>query len=193
MGSAVTRNLDGRASRYLRVREQDGAALAELRRGAREEAIPWLAGLADWDIYATLTYDRRKWDRYGNEETADVVAPSMWATSRHFAHWVDQAEEMFGRAVLAVGALEYTKAEWPHFHTLVALGGLTETEFVGLSKLWYDKRGYALFKRVNRGDSVGVASYLTKYFTKTDAEVVIRGRVDGKVIPGQLRLPLERR
>lgn len=85
--------------------------------------------------------------------------------------WVDSLGQALGRPVDAVAALEYTSLGWPHWHGLVASGGIDNTEFKRASRLWYDRHGYSLLKRVTPGNARGISGYICKYLTKSNSDV----------------------
>jgi len=98
-------------------------------------------------------------------------------------------QDELGREIGAFCALETTKRGWPHWHGLVACGGLDSAEFASASRLWFENRGYAKFTRVDAQDPTAVATYVSKYIFKDDCDVLLWGRLAGKAQPGQLHLP----
>jgi hypothetical protein len=79
--------------------------------------------------------------------------------------WVRAGQELLGRPVAAVVAMEHHKSGWPHFHGLLGVdGGLRGREIEALGRLWFDRNGY---NRIEIPRSVGdVAAYAAKYLTK---------------------------
>lgn len=139
----------------------------ELERNARTAAGVWIASLCKWDLYMTLTYDPKR-PRY-------VQAPSMWASRRHMTRWLTQVDKSFGRGVAAVSSLEYQQNGWPHWHGLVAAGGVSQDEFKKASELWYNAYGYAKFVRVGLTDRARISEYVSKYITKDSGDVLFYG------------------
>jgi hypothetical protein len=159
-----TRRRDGRLDRWLDEEAYRVSSRADLREAARSAGADWLATLAPWDLYATLTYDRRKW-------YVDAKPPSSQVSISHLHSFVRRAGQALHRPVLAVSALENTQAGWPHWHGMLASGGLDESQFALLSSLWYEPHGYAKFYRVRQDTSLPIAKYITKYLTKESASV----------------------
>lgn len=158
---------DRRGDRWADERDERTAARRRMDQETREAQAGWLATLAPWDIYATLTYDpRRWWDPH--------KAPSQSATVHHFHTFIRQADEALRRPILAVGASEHTTLGWPHWHAMIATGGLDERSFAELSSVWFDAHGYAKFYRVRDGAALPIAAYVSKYLNKrsTDVEIV---------------------
>lgn len=139
----------------------------ELERNARAAAGSWIANLSKWDLYMTLTYDPRR-ARFSQ-------APSMWASRRHMAGWLAKVDKSFGRNVCSVSSLEYQQNGWPHWHGLIAAGGVSQAEFKMSSELWYNAYGYAKFVRIGYSDRAGVSDYVAKYITKDSGDVLFYG------------------
>lgn len=140
---------------------------------ARDGMAEWVVGLADWDLYATLTYDPKRPRLVSGDEVSNVVAPSPSATKRHVSKWVAEASCIVGEAVGVAGGLEYHKNGWPHWHALVACGGVTTAEFTAMSAAWFKLYGFARFDRVDRGDVGAIARYVSKYLTKGSGDLVL--------------------
>lgn len=168
---------DGRATRYLSEAEASELSLGDLRRRAHQAGAEWLSRLRPWDLYATLTYDPKRW--IGGDSP-----PSYWASSSHLARWVRDAEGLLAVPLTVVAGYELTFLEWPHWHALLATGGVDPVQFAGLSALWYDAHGYARFARVAANGALPVARYVSKYLLKDGLEASILGsgsRADGAV------------
>lgn len=142
----------------------------ELERNARVAAGTWIAGLRKWDLYYTLTYDPKR-PRY-------VQAPSMWASRRHMMGWLKQLDKCFGRGVSAVSSLEYQLNGWPHWHGLLAAGGISQGEFKKASELWSNGYGYCHFERFDPYAAEAASNYVGKYITKGFGEVIFYGPLD---------------
>lgn len=157
--SNVERRIDGRSNRWADESAERIASGADLRQAAREASADWLAALAGWDIYATLTYDPKRW-------YSDTVPPKPHVATRHLNRFVKAAGNIARRPVFAAGALEETRAGWPHWHALMATGGIDERLFSLISSEWFTHHGFAKFYRVRADTAVPIAAYITKYLVK---------------------------
>jgi hypothetical protein len=144
----------------------------------------WLPRLAPWDLYVTLTYDPNRLEVHD-------VAPSHWASGRHVASWHRQAADTLGRPTYLAAALEHHRNGWPHWHGLLAAGSVTSADFAELSRLWFSRRGFAHFARIQAGTTAAVAEYCAKYLAKGGGamallgpwqtrQAVLQGRLDGR-------------
>jgi len=181
--------IDGRtlwrlAEKELRIRDQ-AAVIAR----AREALGPWVAQLRHWDVYATFTYDPAKvvWAAQYGVESAPPPSPS--ASTRHLRSYLDDLTTVLGRDLGAFCALETTKRGWPHWHGLIAAGGLSEDDFKTAWSLWFNERGFIKMTRVDHDDQLRISQYCSKYLTKETGDVVLWGRLAETAQPGQLRLP----
>jgi hypothetical protein len=183
---------DLRTVRYLLQSEERIADTALAISQARSALGPWVAQLRRWDLYATFTYDpaRVQWNHGASLET--IVPPSPDASRRHMSTYLRDLTEELGREVGAFCALETTRRGWPHWHGLIACGGITKADFKSAMHLWFDKRGFARFDRVDLQDTEKIAAYCGKYLTKQDGDVLLWGRLAGDVQPGQLKLRYDR-
>jgi hypothetical protein len=79
--------------------------------------------------------------------------------------WLKRGEELLGRPVSAIVAMEHHKSGWPHFHGLLGIdGGLRGREREALGRLWFEANG---FNKIEVPRSVGdCAAYAAKYLTK---------------------------
>ncbi len=181
--------LDARSERFLREKEAEVRSGGELAERAREASVAWLAKLQDWDIYFTLTYDPRRSGVVVVTEGKGTVPYSRWASARHFRWWCSASEAALSRYVFAVGVQEFQRSGWPHWHGLLAAGGLSSDEFVALSKLWFDRFGFCKFDRVAADDREAIAGYISKYLVKSSSELVLHGSLRSGALAGQLVLP----
>ncbi len=161
----------------------------------------WVATLRKWDLCATLTFDpkrrrmtppgqqraagagRLRWPLRLTETGATLGAPMAGdIAKRKVRTWVRQGEELLGRPLAAVVAMEHHKNGWPHFHGLIGVdGGLRGREIEALGTLWFERNGY---NQVEIPRSVGdVAAYAAKYLTKD----LDRGGVLVHPVTGPLR------
>jgi hypothetical protein len=186
------RKADLRTVRFLLQAEELAASTAVAIAQARAALGPWVAQLRNWDIYGTFTYDpaRVQWSQGATVDT--IIPPSPDASRRHVHLYLQQLTEELGREVGAFCALETTRRGWPHWHALIAAGGLDQSEFKSAMHLWFDTRGFARLDRVDRQDTAGVAAYVGKYLCKEDGDVILWGKLAGEIQPGQLRLRYER-
>lgn len=187
--SDVQRIVDGRGLAPVRSSEEDAAYYRGFLNEVQRAAVDWIAGLQEWDLYVTLTYDPLKWQPQAGVSGAAAAPPSLAASSRHLTSWLQESEETIGRLLFACCIQEHTRAGWPHWHGLLAGGGLSQREFAELSRLWYEARGYAKFDRVSRQDHAAVTAYIAKYLVKESAELRLWGSVEPGYLAGQLRLP----
>jgi hypothetical protein len=95
---------------------------------------------------------------------ADAPMAADVAKSR-VRRWLKSGEELLGRPVSAIVAMEHHKNRWPHFHGLLGIdGGLRGREISALGALWFQGNGY---NKIEVPRSVGAcAAYASKYLTK---------------------------
>lgn len=184
------KHVDRRSDRYLREQETDIHAQIRIKEQARTASVGWLATLSRWDLYATLTYDPTRSGYEAGGAHPDRKPPTAQTCERHFAAYIDALSEGVGRLVSATGALESTKAGWPHFHALLSMEGCNVDEFKLASRLWFDAHGFCLLTRVAKQDPTPIAAYLAKYFTKSHASVSLLGPLGNVTRVKQLRLLL---
>jgi hypothetical protein len=100
----------------------------------------------------------------GSIRLADAPMAGDVAKSR-VRRWLKDGEELLGRPVSAIVAMEHHKSGWPHFHGLLGIdGGLRGREIAALGQLWYGANG---FNKIEVPRSVGdCAAYAAKYLTK---------------------------
>jgi hypothetical protein len=182
------RNLDGRSLWRLTQHEQDREDVVTAISQSKAALGPWVAQLRNWDLYATFTYDPQRFTWWSQPDLGDVPPPSSDASRRHMLAYLECLSDELGREIGAFCALETTKRGWPHWHGLIAAGGLDKSEFRSALHLWFDRRGYAKFSRVDRGDHAAVAAYCSKYLCKEDGDVLLWGKLAGSAPPGQLKL-----
>lgn len=185
----IDRKLDGRSLWGLSNFELCFTDRQLLRHAAADALAPWLAGLQPWNLYVTLTYDP---GRNGTPKQFEYYLkrpPSPDATRRHVRTWLNQAEDELNRTVCAVMVAEKQMNGWPHWHGLLATGGLSTAEFATVSTIWFSDHGYAKFQRVETPDREPILAYCGKYLTKTEAEILLWGPISGGALPGQTRLP----
>lgn len=94
----------------------------------------------------------------GRPLAVDVARRSALAFFKH-------GEELLGRRLSGVIALEYHRNGWPHFHPLIAVqGGLQKGDIAALGRLWYQQSGG---NKLEQPRSVGdVCAYASKYLSK---------------------------
>jgi len=183
------RTTDYRGLWRLSQHEQDTTDVVAAISQSRQALGPWIAQLRNWDLYATFTYDPQRLTWWSQPELGEVAPPSPEASRRHMLVYLELLSDELGREIGAFCALETTRRGWPHWHGLLAAGGLDKEEFASASSLWFDRRGYCKFERVDNQDTKKVAAYCGKYLTKEDGDVLLWGKLAGNVPPGQLRLP----
>lgn len=165
------------------VSERLDVSLRAERARRRDAWAQWVAQLRPWHLFGALTFDQRRprgprppgpgtgrlrlaprLSEDGSVRLSDVPLTADVARTRVRA-WLRDGEEVVGRRLSAVVALEYQKSGWPHFHPLLGVdGGLQGGEIAALGQLWFRRNGYAKLE-VPRviGD---VAAYASKYLTK---------------------------
>lgn len=128
----------------------------------------WLATLAPWGLYLTLTYDRKRW-------YSEDVPPSHWSAARHVRSYHHEATELLRRPVYLAATHERTRAGWPHWHGLLAAGEVSRVEFAALSQAWFSAHGFAHFARIQTGTQGVVSQYVSKYMVKEDCAAELLG------------------
>lgn len=131
----------------------------------------WVAPLAQWGAFGALTLDQRT---NGSREWEKTTSGEVF---RHMVtRWLRDGEQVLGRKLQAVVAVEYQKNGWPHAHPLVAAeGGLNprtwgpSLQWGDISKLrnqWMERRARG-WAKLEVPRSVGaVATYASKYLSK---------------------------
>jgi hypothetical protein len=152
----------------LSAAESSLLSTMSLASSAASSFAAWLPTLAPWELYLTLTYDPKRPEVHN-------VRPSRWAAIRHIRRFHVQAAAITRRPTYLCGALEATRLGWPHWHGLLAAGGLSACEFALLSKSWYTAHGFAAFERIQSGTGSVVAAYCAKYLAKESSEVELLG------------------
>lgn len=166
---------DRRADRYLREEEEDVSSQRLLALQAKAGAVEWMGALAPWDLYATLTYDQRRFDDDAGDGTCDAYVRSFQACARDVEAYRSALSAVLHREVTAAVAIEAHRNGWPHAHALLAMDGVNSLGFVRAGRLWWDNHGFALISRVDLSRSYSLAAYITKYFTKQNADVALLG------------------
>lgn len=177
------RALDYREARYLREEEGVVSEARLVSESAREATGAYLSALAPWDLYATLTYDPRRYYQKGavNGErpagyyTDPPAPPSYYASARHLDWYHSKVQDALRRNVLLAAGFERNKAGWPHWHCIMATFGLDATAFALLSNLWFQKKGYVHLERIRPGTERRVTEYCAKYLCKEFGELQILG------------------
>jgi hypothetical protein len=189
MPDRVFNKLDGRSLWRLAEKEQHLRDQVAVIGRAREALGPWVAQLRHWDVYATFTYDPAKVTWAPVYSAPDIPPPSPSASTRHLRSYLEDLTDTLGRELGAFCALETTKRGWPHWHGLIAAGGLSEDDFKAAWSLWFNQRGYVKMTRVDHGDQLRISQYCSKYLCKETGDVVLWGRLSDKALPGQMHLP----
>lgn len=156
------------------TKQWDVAAAMVQQREAQDGYREWLPRLASWDFYATLTYDPSRSKDPG-------APPSHEAAKRHLAGYLTDLSELRSAAVLGAFALEHTKNGQPHWHGLLALGGVLALRERDLYRPWFDRRGYAKVSAIRPGTEAQVAAYVAKYLVKESGELIIDWRPRGLI------------
>lgn len=178
--------LDYDCGRCLRVRRSDAWA-------------QWIARQADWNLFGGLTFDPRRRVppppgpqrgeqrlRPGPRLTEDgsvrlggrPLAPDV--ARRRVWRFFRDSQDLLGRQLAGVVALEFHKNGWPHFHPLIAVeGGLQGGEVAALGGLWFAHSGG---NRLEQPRSLAdVSAYAAKYLTKglDDGDLLLWPRSGG--------------
>ena len=166
---------DGRATRYLLEQEEDVSSARAISREAREASVGWLANLARWDYYATLTYDPARTGTYADHPSQEKRPISVETCTRHFIEYHRAISALFDCSIRAAAAVERTKQGWPHVHALLNVAGVSRAVLRRAGQHWYQNHGYARISPVEYENRHAVTAYLLKYFTKQDCQVEMVG------------------
>jgi len=162
--------MDGRLDRWLNEKEEREGNRRLLRRGAREAAGPFIAGLRLWDLFSTQTYDRR---RYQEERILGaMVVPkiSTFVALRHGRLFLAKASKALQRPLPAVLAVEAHKDGSAHLHGLFDVSGLGPGDIRVLWSIWYKEHGYIRLEEPR--SHYDVSAYCGKYMAKDFSEMV---------------------
>ena len=159
---------------------------------AKEAMGKMVAGLRQWELFGTMTYDPNRYPKERMWVTYEVprAVPGDRA-KKDFLGWVNDASGALGRPMEFVCGLEYQKNGWPHFHALLDLGGVRDGDIARIGPLWYDRYGY---DRLEIPRSVGdCAAYAAKYLVKdiSRGDVLFSREVAERTRPVQLPFPDE--
>jgi len=144
-------------------------AESDTRRAAQQAMGPWIASLAAWDWYVTLTYDPKRSPSLDKPPTDPTC-------TRQAAKWLTDIHDRASTFLVAVMALEHHQSGWPHWHGLVKTGHIPHAGAKALYKEWYSLHGYARIEPVGRPDVIPIADYVAKYLCKEGAETIIDWR-----------------
>lgn len=162
---------------------------------SRKSMGPWVAGLADWKLFPTLTYDTRRLGRRSVTLPAqdgavgkprpralrvDELTRSVGAQQvcRDLGRYVNDVEHVLRRSVAAVFMLEAHKSGNLHVHGLLGflpgqewLPGVADAA-IASTQAWYRRHGYARVKNIERDkDAAAIAEYCAKYACKDLGEM----------------------
>ena len=155
-------------------------AVRKLQGAYRQEMASFVAGLADWTLFANpLTFDplvmagtSAEALAKGREQLA-VPAVSRWTAMRRFRYFLEQASKAVGRLTVGVIALEPHQSGQPHGHGLLGIeGGLVGGEIITLYRLWtgYPGNGNGWLEPPRSQEDV--TRYSAKYMAKDVSELV---------------------
>ena len=165
--------VDGRVDRYSRAADESWSDRRALAAAARDATGPFIAGLCEWDYFATATYDPRK--VRGSRETilGVEVAPkvSPWKSRRDSERYLTNVERALRRPVAGVFVCEPHKSGVYHVHGLLGLGGASDEDFRVLQRSWYGPHGHIRLERPR--SKADVAEYCGKYLAKDFGELVL--------------------
>jgi len=178
-------------SNYLDWESEQVSSQRSTEQAARQAWGKWLPTLADWDLFATLTYDPARHPLGGWPSQETIRKPSDNASKRHVERWLEDSAKALGRPLQAVCVLEHHVSGWPHWHGLLALGGLAGGDVKRLWSNWFEQHGYirlevprdkapgdrdevALKGAIEPRGRLRVAEYCAKYIVKADGLAVIR-------------------
>ena len=176
-----------------RVDDVAAEAAYEMAEGAKGALGEMIAGLLDWDLFGTMTYDQRRYprERLWCDTWVPRVVPGDRA-KKDFFGWAGDASGALGRRIEFVVGMEYQKNGWPHFHALLDLGGLDDGDIARIGLLWYARYGY---DRLEIPRSVAdCAAYAAKYLVKdiSRGDVLFSKRLTEPLDVVQRRLPGQR-
>jgi len=176
-----------------RIDEFTWAAATATAEGAKVALGDMIAGLRDWSLFGTMTYDQR---RYPKEWLwCDTWVPRAIPGDRakkDFHGWINDASGALGRRIEFVCGMEYQKNGWPHFHALLDLGGLDDGDIARIGRLWYARYGYDRLEipRLVADCAAYAAKYLVKDISRGD--VLFSKRLTEPLDVVQRRLPGQR-
>jgi len=126
----------------------------------------WLADMADWTLFGTLTYDPERCRLVPGKRYGERSMPGLDVVRAHAFRWLRSGPVAVGRPVeAAVVGVERHKSGWPHMHALLKLpGGVHKGDLVGMGQSWYREHGYARLELPRQKDDV--AAYVAKYVAK---------------------------
>jgi len=126
----------------------------------------WLADMAKWDLYGTLTYDPKRCRLIPGRRDGERSMPGMDVVKAHAFRWLRQGPVAVGRPVTAaVVGIERHKSGWPHMHTLVKFpAGVQKGDLAGMGQAWYREHGFAKLELPRSRDDVAI--YVAKYVSK---------------------------
>jgi hypothetical protein len=162
----------------------------------------WLGQLATWDICAMLTYDPdRNAVRWPSLALSWMVRNPLIA-EEHVRMWLVRCEQLLGSPLQAVFTQEYHRSGWPHWHGLLATGGISGDDRVLLEHEWLATRGYAQIARLQSPPRIEVdrrhtaargtvwpstvSDYCAKYLWKPEGTLLFHGFED-KALQTQFR------
>ena len=143
--------MDGRAVRWLREEEEREANRRALQRGARQAAGVFIAGLRPWDLFGTLTYDRRRCQQERILGALVVCKISTFTALRHGRLFLGRASKALQRPLPAVLAVEAHMDGSAHLHGLFDVSGLGPGDIKVLWSIWYKEHGYIRLEQPSVG------------------------------------------
>jgi hypothetical protein len=160
---------------------------------------PYVANLAAWRLFPTLTYDTRRLLRAKTTlppQTGAVGRPrpralregaprlvGFGALRRDLDGYVRDLQSRLRQPLLAVFAVERHKSGALHVHGLIApvrgrewFSGLLDDAIVA-TQAWYAKHGYARVVNIaGDKDEAAIAAYCAKYATKDEGLLIFIGQ-----------------
>ena len=160
----------------------------ELQEGYRQEMARFVAGLAEWTLFANpLTFDPLVMAGRDPEELAkkcrrDLAVPavSRWTAMRRFRYFLERSSRVLERPTVGVIALEPHESGQPHGHGLMGIeGGLVGQEVATLGRFWREYPGNGWIRLEPPRSIEDVTSYSAKYMAKDASELVFSSSLGG--------------
>ncbi len=167
-------------------------ALEQIReRQACSAMAGWLGQLARWDACAMLTYDHEGLFARWSSRTLPWVARNSELAEEHVRLWLMRCERLLGCSLQAVFTQEYHRSGDPHWHGLLATGGISTDDRALMAQEWLAAHGYAEVallqppRRIEHGRHRAApceavwpstaSAYCTKYLWKPEGTLLFHG------------------
>lgn len=172
-------------SREEQAREHEAVLRADrLQRYAMTEDVlgeygRWVASLAPWDFFVTLTHDPRRLAQQLVDEGAiatvdaermrpmetGITIVGLQRHRREVRRWFYDDVRRFDHRAQFWGETELHATGQAHEHALLRVAG--GARVLSMRQAWFERAGYAMFDRIE--DATAVAAYVAKYTGKAAA------------------------